>query len=165
MTRIISAIALLSLGLGVALAADKPNLAKPGNKAESWRLEQHEGGKGNMKIDGDSAVFETIAVDSEGWHVQATMTGLDLKEGKEYVVTFKAKSEPARTIHFSAMIDQDDWHPIGLSEDIEMTKDWKDVKFTFKAEGIAPEKKNRVSFILGGEKGVVMVKELTITEK
>jgi len=149
----------------LAFAADKANLAKPANKADSWRLEQHEGGKGTMKIDGDAAVFETTATDSESWHVQATMTGLDLKEGKEYEVSFKAKCEPNRTIHFQAMIDKDDWHAIGLAEDIELTKDWKESKFTFKAEGIAGEKKNRVSFTLGGEKGVFSVKDLVITEK
>jgi hypothetical protein len=165
MNRFLPAIAILSLTLGIAFAADKPNLAKPANKAESWRFEQHEGGKGTMKIDGDAAVFETTAVDGEAWHVQATMPGLDLKEGKEYTVSFKSKSEPARTIHVNAMIDKDDWHPIGLSEDVEMTKDWKESKFTFKAEGVATELKNRISFMLGGEKGVVSVKDLVIEEK
>jgi len=165
MKTTIAIIVSLVLGLSIATAADKPNLAKPANKAESWRLEQHEGGKGTLKIDGDAAVFETTAVDSETWHVQATMTGLDLKEGKEYTVTFKAKSEPARTIHLSAMIDKDDWHTIGLSEDIEMTKDWKESKFTFKAESVATELKNRISFMLGGEKGVLSIKDLVIEEK
>jgi hypothetical protein len=155
----------LFLSLGVALAADKPNLGKPSNKAENWRFEQHEAAKGTMKIDGDAAVFETTNVDGEDWHVQAVMTGLDLKEGKEYVVTFKAKADPARTIRVGGNIDQDDWHAIGLSEDVELTKEWKDFSFPFKAENVAADKKNRVGFTLGAEKGVVMVKDLKITEK
>jgi len=164
MKTLIAAIAILFL-TSLAFAADKTNLAKPTNKAESWRLEQHEGGKGTMKIDGDAVVFETTAVDSENWHVQATMTGLDLKEGKEYEVSFKAKSTPDRSVLFTAMIDKDDWHAIGLSEQIELTKDWKDLKFTFKAEGVAGEMKNRVSFMIGAEKGVLSVKDLMIVEK
>jgi hypothetical protein len=160
----ITAIALL-LSFGVALAADKPNLGKPSNKAENWRFEQHEAAKGAMKIDGDAAVFETTNVDGEDWHVQAVMTGLDLKEGKEYVVTFKAKGDPARTVRIGGNIDQDDWHAIGLSEEVELTKEWKDFSFPFKAENVAAENKNRVGFTLGAEKGVMMVKDLKITEK
>jgi hypothetical protein len=153
------------VSISFAFAADKPNLGKPSNKAENWRFEQHEAAKGTMKIDGDAAVFETTNTDGEDWHVQAIMTGLDLKEGKEYVVTFKAKGEPARTIRIGGNIDMDDWHAIGLGEDVELTKDWKDYSFTFKAENVAADKKNRVGFTLGADKGKVMVKDLTITEK
>jgi len=156
---------ILLLSVGIAFAADKPNLGKASNKAENWRFEQHEAGKGTMKMDGDAAVFETTNADGEDWHVQAVMTGLDLKEGKEYVVSFKAKGEPARTIKLAGNIDMDDWHSIGLSEDVELTKDWKDFSFSFKADSVAADKKNRVAFVLGGDKGTVMVKDLTITEK
>jgi hypothetical protein len=155
----------LALCVGAAVAAEKAGLGKPSDKADSWRFEQHEGGKGSMKIEGDAAVFETTATDGEDWHVQAVMTGLDLKDGKEYVLKFKAKADPARTIHLSAMIDRDDWHTIGLTEDAEMTKEWKDFDFTFKAENVAAEKKNRIGFTLGGDKGKVWVKELVIAEK
>ena len=156
---------LLLLTVSLALAADKPSVGKPSNKADSWRFEQHENGKGTMKIEGDAAVFETTATGAEDWHVQANMPGLDLKEGKEYEVSFKARGEPARTVRLAANIDQDDWHPIGLGEDVELTKDWKDYKFTFKAENVATDKKNRVGFVLGSEKGTLMVKDFTITEK
>jgi hypothetical protein len=63
------------------------------------------------------------------------------------------------------MIDKDDWHPIGLSEDVDMTKDWKEYKYTFKAEGVADEMKNRVSFMLGADKGTMSVKDLVIMAK
>ncbi|MDB5323540.1 MAG: Carbohydrate binding domain [Phycisphaerales bacterium] len=155
----------LLVTVGFAFAADKPNLGKPSNKADSWRFEQHEAAKGTMKIDGDAAVFETTNTDGEDWHVQAVMTGLDLKEGKEYVITFKAKGEPARTVRIGGNIDLDDWHAIGLSEEVELTKEWKDFSFPFKAENVAADKKNRIGFTLGGEKGVVMVKDFKITEK
>jgi hypothetical protein len=165
MKRAFAAMAVVAFLVGVVQAAEKVNLAKPAGKAESWRLEQHEGGKGTLKIDGDAAVFQTTETSTESWHVQATMSGFDFKEGKDYEVSFKAKADPARTIHLNAMIDKDDWHPIGLSEDIDMTKEWKDYKFTFKAEGVATESKNRISFMLGADKGTLSIKDLTITEK
>src|SRR5689334_2856354 len=147
------------------LGAAKPNLLKPANKVDSWRFEQHEQAKGTIKPDGDAILLDATEPDSEAWHLQAVQTGLDLKEGHEYVLSYKAKGDPARTIQVNAMIDVDDWHPIGLSEDVELTKDWKDYSSTFKAENVAKEKKNRVSFVLGGDKGKVWIKDISLTEK
>ena len=159
----------LTLTLTAALAfgaADKANLLKPTNKVDSWRFEQHEQGKGAAKAADDAIEFEVTTPGGEAWHVQAVQTGLDLKEGKEYTLSYKAKADPARTISVNAMIDQDDWHTIGLAEEVELTKDWKDYSSTFKAEGVnGKDRKNRISFILGGDKGKVWLKDVTLTEK
>ena len=155
----------LALVATAALAADKKNLLKPANKVDSWRFEQHEQGKGTIKADGDAIALETTEAGGESWHVQAVMAGIGLTDGKEYEVKFKAKADPARSVSLNAMIDEDDWHTIGLTEEIELTKDWKDYAFTFKADGVAKENKNRLSFIIGGDKGKVWVKDMTLTEK
>jgi hypothetical protein len=162
----LAALFLTTTLVGAALAqADKANLLKPTNKVESWRFEQHEAAKGKAAADGDAVQFEVTEVTGEAWHVQAVQTGLDLKEGKEYTLTYKAKADPARTIALNAMIDADDWHTIGLTEDAELTTDWKEFTSTFKAESVNAEKKNRISFILGGEKGKVWLKDVKLTEK
>ena len=153
----------------LASAADAPksdakNLLKPTNKPDSWRFEQHEQGKGSIAADGDAIVFDVTAVDGTDWHVQAYQIDLDLKDGKEYVVTFKAKASADRSVHYNAMIDQEDWHPIGLDENVDLTKDWKDYKYEFKAENTAA-KKNRIGLQLGNENGKVWVKDMTLTEK
>jgi hypothetical protein len=153
----------------LASAADAPkadgkSLLKPANKPDSWRFEQHEQGKGSIAADGDAIVFDVTAVDGTDWHVQAYQIDLDLKDGKEYVLTFKAKASADRSVHCNAMIDQEDWHPIGLDENVDLTKDWKDHKYEFKAENTAA-KKNRVGFQLGNEKGKVWVKDMVLTEK
>jgi hypothetical protein len=161
------AIALAACLLASAADAPKPsgkNLLKPTNKPESWRLEQHESAKGTMAADGDAILFEVTAVDGTDWHVQAYQVDLDLKNGKEYVLTFKAKAAADRQVHFNAMIDQDDWHTIGLDEQVDLTKDWKDHKYEFKAENTVANK-NRVGFQLGNEKGKVWVKDMVLTEK
>jgi len=144
-----------------AFAAD--NLLKPANKTESWRFEQHEDGKGKMSVDGDAIVFEVTAVDGTDWHVQAFQTPLDLKDGKEYTITFKAKSSEAREVRVQAGIDEEDWHLIGLDEQAEVGKEWKDYKFTFTANDVK-EKKNRVGFVLGGATGKLWVKDLTLKQ-
>lgn len=143
----------------------KANLLKPTNKPDSWRLEQHMEGKATMTVDGDAIAFDVTATGSEPWHVQATHTGLDLMDGKEYVLTFKAKAAPDRSMQVNGMIDQDDWHQIGLSEMADVGKEWKDFKYEFKADQTAKGGKNRISFVLGGDKGKVWLKDVTLMAK
>ena len=100
------------------IIADPVNLLKPTNKEDSWRLEQAGEAKAEMKIEDDSVVFRTTAIDSTDWHVQAVQTNLDLKDGKTYQIKFKAKSPEEVGVTVNAMIDQEDWHqglfPLGL---------------------------------------------------
>jgi hypothetical protein len=156
-------VAVMVLAAVVWAAEDKDNLLKPTNKAESWRFEQHEEGKGKLEAQGDAMAFHVTNVDGTDWHVQAFQTKLDLKDGKEYVLTFKAKADAARTMRTQAGIDEEDWHFIGLDEEVEIAKDWKDFKLTFTAKDVK-EKNNRVGFVLGNEKGVVQVKEMVLKQ-
>jgi hypothetical protein len=158
--------ALVIVGLmGLAVhAAEKTGLLKPTNKPDTWRLEQHEQAKAAIAADGDAIVFDITNVDGEDWHAQAFQIELDLKEGKEYTVTFKAKASGDRAVKLNAGIDKEDWHFIGLDEQVDLTKDWKDYKYTFKAENVEA-KKNRIGFQMGQEKGKVWVKDFSMTEK
>ncbi len=156
-------IALLAIAL-CALGDEPKNLLKPTNKPDSWRFEQHDAGKGSIAAADDAILFTTSETDGTDWHVQAYQLGLDLKDGKEYVVTFKAKASGDRAVQFNAMIDQEDWHSVGLSENVDLGKDWKDYKYEFKAEQTIVNK-NRIGFILGSEKGRIWVKDLVLSEK
>jgi len=161
-TRTLGIAAILVIGfLALRTASAADNILKPVNKAESWRFEQHEDGKGKISADGDAIVFEVTNVDGTEWHVQAFQTPLDLKNGKEYTITFKAKADDTREVGVQAGIDEEDWHNIGLDEKAELTKDWKDYKYTFTANDVKANK-NRVGFVLGGAKGKVWVKDLVL---
>jgi hypothetical protein len=159
----VAALALVATVL-VAAAPEAKNLLKPTNIPASWRLEQHESAKAEMTVDGDAIVIDTKVVDGTDWHVQAIQTSLDLTDGKDYVLTFKAKASAARSVPVNGSIDQDDWHAIGLGETAELTTDWKDFKYEFKAEQTA-KAKNRIGFLLGGDKGKVWLKEVVLAEK
>jgi len=147
------------LAVRSGFAAD--NMLKTANKVESWRFEQHEEGKGKISVDGDAILFDVTNADGTDWHVQAFQTPLDLKDGKEYTLTFKAKADEAREVDVEAGVDQEDWHMIGLQEKVELGKDWKEYKYTFTANDVKANK-NRVGFVLGGAKGKVWVKDLVL---
>ncbi|HEY3319840.1 MAG TPA: carbohydrate binding domain-containing protein [Planctomycetota bacterium] len=144
--------------------AGEANLLKPTNSTENWRLEQHEEGKATAAVDGDALTIDVTNVDAELWHVQLFQTKLDLKAGKDYVLTFKAKASVARDISCVAGIDQEDWHNLGLEETASLATDWKDYKFTFTV-GDPVKDNNRVGFMLGQAKGKVWLKDVTLTAK
>ena len=146
-------------------AAKPDNLLKPANNAESWRFEQHEGGKGDMAVEDDAVKFTSTEIDGTDWHVQAFQTGLNLKDGESYTVSFEAKSPERRAIIVVAGIDQDDYHEIGLHEEIFATSvEYKKYDYTFTASDTAPGK-NRLGFVLGTEKGSVTIKNLKMVKK
>lgn len=141
------------------------NLLKPTNDIESWRFEEHEGGKGELKADEEMAVLRVAATTGTDWHLQAFRVGLDLQEGKEYVLTFQAKSPERRGMIINAQIDEEDWHEIGLHEEVYTTNvEFKEYKYTFKAEGVV-KGNNRLGFVLGNEKGTLIVKDMKLVEK
>jgi hypothetical protein len=150
----------------VATAEEKKaaNLLKPVNKPESWQFEQHDSAKGTIKAEEDAIVFDVTESDGTDWHVQAEQVGLDLKDGKEYVLTFKAKAAADRPVTVGASINQDDWHSIGLQESAELGKEYKEIKYEFKAD-MTVANKNRIGISVGNEKGKVWIKDMTLTEK
>lgn len=161
-----AALALLtSLSLApTPAAADGENLLKPTNELRTWRFELRDGGKGEIKAVDDAIVFTTTEIDGTNWHVQAVQTNLDLKEGQQYVISFEIKAEQPRSVNVTAGIDQPDWHYFGLDESVFATTEYKPKQFTFTATDVVP-KKNRISFVLGEEKGTVYVRNLVLKAK
>lgn len=155
---------LTAIFLALVALEDAPNMLKPTNKVDSWRFEQHDGGKGEIKVDGDAIKFTVKETDGTDWHVQAIQTDLDLKEGKEYTVKFKAKASDDRSVGVHAGIDQEDWHQIGLGDSAYLTKEFKEQSFTFTASNVVA-KKNRIAIVIGLDKGDVWIKDMTLTEK
>lgn len=164
MKNLFLTILLLSVFGLSAYAEENANLLKPTNNLESWRVETHEEGKGTAKVEDDTIVFSTEKTTGTNWHFQAFQVDLDLKNGKEYVLTFEAKGEGGQAVGISAMIDQEDWHSIGVAEEIYLGKEFKKYEYKFTATETAP-KKNRVGFTLGNDKGNVSIKNMSLIER
>jgi len=163
MKRLLAILMVLSCPLA-AFAEDAKNLLKPINKEESWRLEKHEGAEASLKITDDAAAFNATKLTGTNWHIQAFQVDLDLKEGKDYTLKLKLTASQRRSLLLVATIDTEDWHEIGLHEDLDVDKEVRKFEFTFRAKDVVA-KKNRIGFVLGDEKGDLIVKEMTLTEK
>ncbi len=143
---------------------ETPNLLKPTNKVDSWRFEQAEGGKGKASVEDQWIVFKVTEITGTDWHVQAVQAGLDLKEGTEYKLTFEYKSDTRRAASVNAMIDEEDWHEIGLHEDLYAGTTAQKYETTFRATGVNTKKKNRITFALGTDKGALYLKNVRLEE-
>lgn len=167
LTLMLSALAVLFCGsLAVWAAEQGKNLLKDPAKAASWRFEQFEQGQGKMtQEEGGAILLDVTHAGAQNWNVQAFETKLDLKDGQEYTFSYKIKGDPARTITAIACIDHDDWHAVGLQEDVELTGDWKEHTQTFKAENTADAAQNRIGFMVGSDTGKVWIKDVSLTAK
>lgn len=143
---------------------ESTNLLKATNDPESWVFELNDKGKGEMTVDGDAIVFHTTETTGTDWHVQAYQPDLDLEDGKTYVVKFQMKADEPVELLLVSGINQEDWHEIGLHENVSPTEEFEDYDYEFTAHDTA-DKNNRLGFVLGLSKGVVHVKDLSLTEK
>ena len=140
----------------------KVNLLKPTNDVDSWRFEQHQDGKGCITAAGDSVIFETLSTSSKDWHVQAFQKGLDLEEGAEYTVSFEIKAETEGVeVALLGAINEDDWHCIGLSQELYLAKEFSSYEFTFVAKDVV-KNNNRIGFILGRQKAKVTLRNMVL---
>jgi hypothetical protein len=159
---------LLVLGLVIPAKGEekKPaeNLLKPTANVASWRFEEIEGGHGEIANEESAIAFKVTKVDGVVWHVQVFQYDLDIKENETYTVRFQAKASQERSMLLVAMIDEDDWHEIGLHEDLSLTTAYQNFEFTFRATDTV-KKKNRIGFMLGDDVGTVFLKEMTLTPR
>lgn len=147
----------------IRIKEEPASLFKTTDEVANWRLELTEKGKGSMVAKEGAIVFETTSVGDENWHVQAYQTGIDLTEGSQYSVSFQLRSPSQSTVLLMALINQADWHEIGLHEEITGTPEFVSHQFTFTATGIVP-KNNRIGFVLGTDKGTVMIKDMKLKQ-
>ena len=75
------------------------------------------------------------------------------------------KAPQSSEILLLGLINQEDWHEIGLHEEMGSSDDFKQYEFTFTALNDVVPNNNRIGFVLGADKGTVSIKDLTLTEK
>ena len=131
------------------------------SSASEWSIE-HQGTSLAAFVPDGAGIKTTISqVDGTDWHVQVHQTGIDLKDGETYTVTFRAKADAARTVAVAAGLDQADWHNIGLGPNAALATDWKPFTYVFTAHDTVPSH-NRLAFTLGNQAGAVWISDLQI---
>jgi hypothetical protein len=118
----------------------------------------------NFKVTTEGAEMRVVIkkLPATTWLAQLHWTGLTLEEGKLYTVEFAARSDAPRKLPLSTRLQKTDWHNCGLNEDAELTPQWKNFSFTFRAARVEPASV-RFDFVLGGgPTGEFRLKDLTL---
>lgn len=140
------------------------NLLAPTTDLRHWQLEVIQDASGKIGVDKDAIMVTITKVDGTDWHVQAYQVGLELKEGKEYIVTVDLRASTKCTAQLYAGVNEENYHALGLDEPLVITPEWRTLTFTFKVES-APAKNNRIGFLLGDAVGTIWIRNFVLTAK
>jgi hypothetical protein len=142
-----------------AIASSEP---LPLDSARLFALELFGTAGATLAALGNVCRVDITAVDGTNWHARITKLFDDLQAGANYTVRFRAKADSPRRIWLGGLIDQPDWHGIGLGQDVPLTEAWQDYQYEFQAKDLAPE--NTIQFLVGDQTGTVWIAEFTLTK-
>lgn len=101
-------------------------------------------------------------VSSQAWRTQAFVAGLNLVEGQDYALSFRAKADAPRKLPVNAGLSDGDFHYVGLDASPDVGTDWQNYRLTFQASQTAPGHA-RIDFVFGGYAGQVSLEDVKLT--
>jgi hypothetical protein len=68
------------------------------------------------------------------WHPQFHQSGLAVKKGSAYTLTFRARADGPRQVSVDCVMAHEPWENLGLSSSVDVGGEWKPFRFTFIAD-------------------------------
>lgn len=140
------------------------NMLKPTGEIAAWTFEQFESGKGSIEAakENDAITLTVAQAGTENWHVQVYQSGLSLEEGAQYKVTFAIKSDSGdAVVYLQASINEEDWHGVGLQEEISVSEKFTNHEFTFVASDVV-RGNNRIGFAIGDQAAKITLRDVRL---
>jgi hypothetical protein len=128
--------------------------------ARKWNLEQHGGAKANLTKTNDALCLAITATGKENWHVQLSQSGLAVKRGQTYTISFRAKADAPRKLSVGISQTNNPWRSLAHAS-VRLTREWQ--TFTLPVSPDADEPNARYIFSgLGLEKCAVHLADLSL---
>ena len=150
---------------GSLTCADPPtvNLVAPLSDAKRWHLQVFGKAKATLTRAGDVLVLHTSAVDGTDYNAQLQSVGPSLTEGQTYTLHFQAKANAKRSLPVYALVNQGDYHGIGLREVASLSTHWRTFEYTFLAKDLGDGRKLVCpQFTLGNAVGTVYLAGISL---
>jgi tetratricopeptide (TPR) repeat protein len=132
--------------------------------AKGWSLETTAPGRGAMRVSdalgtppgvkGRAIHFDVQAIGRDGWNVQCYQSGVDLQDGRGYLLSLWARSDRKRPLHLDIIMDKPNWRRVGVTTTVSLTPQWRKYLLPFTSDKPEPAH-SRVSVILGEALGPV----------
>ena len=154
--------------MGENIARDV-NLETPLEAATpQWKLSKQGEAQGNLEIvdvenqpNPSRALKINIAQKpTYDWQMEVVQTDLSLREGQYYTASLRARADAPRSITVGVGINRAPWTRYG-SANLNLTPDWKEFRFIFRAGGDTPDT-NRITFGVGGAADAVYLSDVQI---
>lgn len=153
-----------------AWASDAPVQTAPVFAANSkWGLGTQGSAKANLAFpDGQNhgqqslMRIEVQKSDNVSWHMELHLSNLDLQDGYDYTLSFKAKAAKPRSATVAVMRDREDYRAVGIQTNFKMGTDWQDYSYSFQGNKVDPGH-NRLTFKVGGGADDIWLKDVQIT--
>jgi len=120
----------------------------------------------NAPKEGPTGRAFRVAIDAlpdEGWKLQLSQNGLDLKPDTFYTVRFWGRADAARVAGLYFALDQTPWTQLGGETDIPLTPDWSSHTVIFRTGATLPNH-SRLSLTLGNDSSPVEIADFHLSE-
>ncbi len=114
-------------------------------------------------VAGQVAHFDVTALGAQDWHVQCYQKGIDLTEGRQYLLAFWAKADRNRPLRVDTTLDHPDFHKVGLDQSFALTPQWQKCEVKFTTVRTEPNH-THLSFALGGALGSVELAGISLRQ-
>ena len=157
--------AFLTFGLALPSSADPANLLAPLSNAKKWHLQVFGKAKATLTRADDLLILRTTAVDGTDYNAQLQAIQPLLQEGQTYTLHFQAKADAQRKFPVYALVNQGDYHGIGLRQVAALSAKWRTFNYTFQAKDLGQGTKLVCpQFTLGNAVGTVYLANVTLTQ-
>lgn len=158
--------ALLAFG-GIASASADPatgtNLLPPLSNTKKWHLQVFGKAKATLARAGDVLVLKTTAVDGTDYNAQLQALAPPMQEGRTYTLHFQAKADAKHLLPVYALVNQGDYHGIGLRQVAALSTRWRTFEYTFLAKDLGQGVKIVCpQFTLGNAVGTVYLANVSL---
>ena len=133
-----------------------------------WRHRAQPGSAARFTPGADSTSFVMVVDQTTGiaHHVNASLHGLVLDEGRVYTLEFEAQADRERPLQVGVGIDgqarpKDEWRSFGLLENVTLGASWTPVRFAFPAHSVSGDPA-ALSFNVAGSVGRVAIRGLRL---
>ncbi len=152
---------------GASPAAGPSNLLGPN---AAWTLVDFKDKNAKLTTVGPGTATTMPAIDvlnptvsSPDWAKTVFIGKLPFEEGKGYKLSFRAKSDKARTVILNATNADGGYPGIGLRTKVTIGTDWTEYKFAFAATNVSPSGPGKLTFIIGGDTGTLSLAEVRLS--
>jgi len=133
---------------------------------KGWNFWARQPAKAQLEIaraDGKPcATIAVAAISDAPWHVMLTQSGLKIRKGEKYAVTYRVRASTARTVGAEVAHNGPDPYRGYGSKSADVPTEWSRQRFSF----VAPEDDNsvRLSFHFGQATGTVWLADVEMAE-